>query len=392
MTPNQKWFIGCLGLAVIVLFGALGAFAFLQIPDVAEQLPPNSSPITVTLKTPLNGANVPMDAFTTVTADSIGAQPFAALELWVDGALLKTQAAPPGSNLNPFGAFWTWTPAGEGQHTLFVRAMDASKSIGTSNIVHVTATKDANADATANYKTQSGDTLSDLALQFHTTPQEIVDLNPQINSNNPITSGQNISVPIPLSPPPTPNPPPEAQPAPPPGEPPPASAGQPNNFSFWINKNILNYFSVPLLPVSPGLAKKEDGCNVKLFITDNSNNEDGFFVYRADANSQVFKRIATLGSQNGTGAFTYVDSNLYGPLAYYVASFNTAGESPSQYVQAEITNAACLISPWQMIQLNQAKIVVQQPVDMVYCYLSPNNEPWTRVPPVPNTFIFPQNG
>jgi len=390
MTNTQKWTLGCLALAVIVLFGG-GAVAFLMlVPDVEQQLPPGISSLVVTLSTPLNDAQVPLNQFTTVTAEALGVKPITALELWIDGVPSETKNAPAGSTLNQFAASWAWTPASEGEYTLLVRAIDADRNIGMSNIVRVTASKDANVVTSVGVQAKPGDTVASVAQQAKTSPQQIIDLNPQVSPSGTITPGQTITVPIP-TPPPTP--PPPTTPEPPPSPTPPPDPGQQlppgSKYKFWLNKYIFDLFAPIKPPASPSLTASVGAgkCSIDLYIDDKSNNEDGFFLYRLDPNEFGFKHIATLDAHSGAPPIHYVDPVSTGKYQYYVASFNAAGESPSKIVKAAIIEPCG--PPSQGLGLDKGKVTVKPPVDKIYCYLQVDGGPWTRIPPGANTFITP---
>lgn len=382
--------IGCLVFAVLLLFGG-AALAFLMlVPDVPQQLSPGTPTLIVTVSEPLNGTRVPLNQFTHVSAEALGVKPITALELWIDGTPSETKSAPAGSTLGQFSAFWTWTPAGEGEHTLLVRAVDADHNTGMSNIVRVTASKDANVVPGAVIQTKPGDTASSLAQKIKVSPQQIIDLNPQVSASGTITPGEMITVPIPTPPPSeTPEPQPTAPPEPP-GDPnqPPANKG-PNKYQVWWNKNILKQFGLIKPAAAPGLAASVGAgkCAIDLYIYDKSDNEDGFFLYRLDPNTFSFMRIATLDAHNGAQPIHYIDPAATGKYQYYVSAFNAWGESPSKIVQTGIIEPCG--SPQSSLQLENAKMTVKQPVDQVYCYLQVDDGPWTRIPPDPNTFIKP---
>lgn len=133
MKTRQR-LLGCLVVsALVILVGGLALFLF-RVPDVTDQLPPGISSLTVTLSAPSDDSKVPLNDFTNVSAEALGVKPITALELWIDGAPSGTQNAPAGSSLNQFTAFWTWTPVSEGEHALLLRAIDAGRNVGMSNI------------------------------------------------------------------------------------------------------------------------------------------------------------------------------------------------------------------------------------------------------------------
>lgn len=384
---TSKWLIGCVVLAVVILVGGLAAFLVLA-PEVEDLLPPGVSTLIVTLSTPLNDTQVPLDQFTTISAEALGVKPIVALELWIDGIPAETKNAPAGAALNQFAASWTWTPTSEGEHTLLVRAIDAERNTGMSNIVRVMASKNANTVPRVAYETQPGDTLASIAQQAKASPQQIIDLNPQVSPSGTITPGQTITVPMPsppVTPTVTPTPEPPATPPPDPGDPP---KGPPNKNIIWIGSLLSKLIPVNP-PTAPGLSASVGAgkCSIDLYIDDKSNNEDGFYLYRLDPNAYGFKHIATLDAHSGPKLIHYVDPVSTGTYQYYVAAFNAAGKSDSQIVKAAIVEPCGL--PKLGLGLDKGKVTVKQPVDKIYCYLQVDNGPWTRVPPGANTFITP---
>jgi LysM repeat protein len=403
-TMNKK--VGCVILALVIpvlLVGGVIA-ALLWAPEVNDQYPSGASSAVVTVMTPLNGAVLPMNAFASVEAEALSATPIALLEFFVDGALVQSKAMPGVSELNLFGAIWTWRPAVEGEHLLMVRATDTLQHVTTSNVVRVTASKLANETIDVSYQAKAGDTLQAVAQKFGATPQEIVDANPDLNANAPLTAGQSLDVPV-------------ETPASPPiegdtsgqssatgaGNEPDLSGNEPTEDAPksppsklcalipWVcNPGGATGFNSA--PAAPKLAAQVKGCDVKLVIGDKSNSEIGFFIYRDDAGSPNFKRIATIDAHNGASLFGYLDQQVFGTVAYYVSAFNKWGESPSKYVKVKIENPACMSPDWTGVGIQNGKLKVTEPVDKVYCYLSVNNGPWTRIPPNQHSFILPTNG
>ena len=383
--------IGCFVVIVLGLIGAL--YLTTQIPEVSEQMPPNASPIIVTLAAPPNDAAIPLNDATPISVDAIGPQPIVAVELWVDGVRLFSKTSDAG--LAHLTAVWSWTPASEGTHTLMARALDAQQREGQSNVVRVVASKDANPTTQIAYKTQPGDTLPVIAQKFQVPPQQVIDANPQINPNNPIPAGQDVAVPVPDTSEPGPgvddstpdpsssNPPP---PLPDPGQG--APPGQLDKNIFWI-KALADLFSKSNPPAKPILGAVVNGCNVKLTIADQSFNEDGFYIQR-DGSNPSLKPIATLGAHNGASSFGYTDSDLaQGQYVYYVVAFNPAGNALSNPVQVKIADSQCQ-SPIDWGKVFQAiKMITTQPLDKVYCYLKMGNGDWQRIPHAPNTFLSP---
>ncbi|MBI5303978.1 MAG: LysM peptidoglycan-binding domain-containing protein [Chloroflexi bacterium] len=404
---NWKLGMGCLVFLILLLAGG-GAALWLLVPEVEEQLPVGASPIIVTLSAPANGAALALNGPTTIEAQAFGAQPIIALELWIDGVPSQAKSAPPELQLKQLSASWLWLPVVEGEHVLLARALAADQQIATSNAVRVSASKNANVQLIVAHPVQPGETLQGIAKQYGTTPQEIIDANPPTSSGNPVTPGGDVNIPIEPPPPDVgddpsvagdPNAPGETgdantsfDPGPPsdPSEEP--STNKPSKYGIWIG-NLLGKLLQNTLPTAPTIkANAIPGkCDADIRIADKSKNEAGFVIYRLDPNSHVFQRVATLDA-NGDESLHFVDKGLYGKFQYYVAAFNAAGESPSNIVNVKVADDKCLTPEWQSISLEKTKISVTQPVDKMYCYLSVNKGPWTRVPPGAEDFLQPKNG
>lgn len=339
---SKKIWIPLVGFFVIVI--AAGVALYMLIPPLSQQLPSASGSILVTLTDPVNGSNLTLNHETAISAEALGAQPVSALQLWVDGALWQTKQAS-NASLTQFNAFWTWTPIKAGPHTLLIRALDEQGGQTQSNLVRVT-------------------------------------VNPSQDPNDGQPSPDDTTPP-PFGP--------EMPPPPPPvGPSQPVSNSSPGKVGFWLGKNIGKFMGKQKPPQAPSLSATANGCNVQLLIGDQSNDEYGYLVYRADPKSTDFVQIASLGA--GQGTLSYTDKNLYGDLSYYVAAYNPAGQSPSNPVSLVIQDPTCLTPEWSALSLQDATLTPNQPVDKLYCYVSFNGSPWTRLPAVQNTFLTPTNG
>jgi LysM repeat protein len=373
------------GIVVVVCaaLAVVGLRFMSQLPDVASQMPPAA--MIVTLSTPPNGSTVQLNAPTLVEAQAVSGTPIAALELWVDGALAQT-SPPSGVEGEPARAFWTWTPTTEGEHVLVVRAVDENDRSANSNVVRVTVSADA-AVLNLPYTVQPGDTIETLAEDTGASAEDIIEANPGVGGG--LTPGQDITIPIP--------PPPQEPPEPTGGasEPPPSgptgnpSLTPPSRLIFWITGSL---FGGAEPPAAPTLSASVDGCSVNLFVTDQADNESGFFIYRYGPDVSDFTRIATLGSYSDTMPFQYTDEGLYGTFLYYVTAFNAAGETASNIISATVSDAACLTPEWEALGVQGAQITTSTEVDRLYCYFSVDHGVWSRIPADPQSFIYPVNG
>lgn len=396
-----RWVLLFTVLAVAAV-GAAGAYWASRLPGAAQQLPPpNGAPLLVTISTPLNGSSYPANSHIPVTAKARGAKPLSALELWVDGQLVERRAIASAASSRESSATWRWRPPQVGEHTLLVRGIDSSGAVGNSNTVRVRATEEVAPRLL--HVAGEGDVAEIVARPFGASPQQLAAANPGLDVARPLAAGQQLL--IPLVAPGGAWPPPRAasSTSSPPASLGPikdASIGEPSGFSLWLEKQTG---SSTKPPVSPGLAAKAEGCDVRLLLLDQSEDEDGFFVYRLDPGSPAFQRVATLGGSGGKGQLQYLDRGLSGHLEYYVASFNLAGESPGSLAGTTIADPSCekahpgganpLVKPPSLqgsrLRLELGKLILPEPLDVAYFYLSVNKGSWTRVPEDPNSFLPP---
>jgi len=134
--------------------------------------------------------------------------------------------------------------------------------------------------------------------------------------------------------------------------------GGPNNGEFTIEgtyferNNIEAAYAttdpLPPLPVdvSDLTATGTATSSIALSWTDNSNNEDGFKIYRSTGNNTSYILIDTVGSSNA-GLVEWENINLFAHTEYYyrVVPFNVAGESAGVETSASTLNDAPQLSP-----------------------------------------------
>ncbi|MBE7553877.1 MAG: FHA domain-containing protein [Anaerolineales bacterium] len=117
-------------LAVLVL-GALWYFS--RTPAAVSQVP------TVTVLTPMNGAQVTLNVPVIVQASATDNRGVTRMELWADGALVSQQASPSPQGASPLLLNLTWTPTSPGSHVLEVRAFNSANQSSTPVQVTVNA-------------------------------------------------------------------------------------------------------------------------------------------------------------------------------------------------------------------------------------------------------------
>jgi hypothetical protein len=104
---------------------------------------PNEPP-SVTINEPASGASVAANGYLHISASASGSNPITRVELWMDGALVGTQESGVAGGISPFDAsFELLVP--QGQHTLFVRAVNATGLMENSRPVNVNGVEDPSA-------------------------------------------------------------------------------------------------------------------------------------------------------------------------------------------------------------------------------------------------------
>jgi hypothetical protein len=74
-----------------------------------------------------------------------------------------------------------------------------------------------------------------------------------------------------------------------------------------------------------------------------------------------------------------------------VASYNLAGEEPSNPVTVDLNGLACEASQPSGLRLDNGILSLPQQMDNIYLYLSVNGGDWQRIPAVPDWFLVPEN-
>jgi hypothetical protein len=157
-------------LLVFLTWVLVGACSF---PQALGQ----NEPPTVTINEPASGASVVANSYLYISASASGGVPITRIELWMDGELAGTQETAPGG-VSPFDAsFELLVPPGE--HTLFVRAVNAVGLMENSEPVNISAGEgpgaplDATASPAAPYPTNTAVAAAASATVESRKPVEI---------------------------------------------------------------------------------------------------------------------------------------------------------------------------------------------------------------------------
>lgn len=362
------------GISVVIVISLVlgaGLLGYFHIPSVNDQVA-NKSNLTVRIINPPSDGRYPADAAIPFLAMAQGAKTITGFEYWVDGRLVNAEPPAPGNSPVFVVQTWRWMPIVEGEHLVTIRARDEEGKVAVSNIVRVYAEK------AAGYRilhtSKEGDTWDTLAESCKTSAEAIQQQNPQLDSTQPLPSGKQVWIPCdPL----IPSVPPSGGSTPPLSEGGPSSSPEapPDKLGLWLNPGSGG------LPKAPALKAGLNGCTVHLVIQDNSQDEEGFIVYRSGASN--FERLATLGS-NKKASFSYDDPvQASGALQYYVSSFNSAGEAQSDIVPVQVADGTCGGSDGASdpnLQYINGILSVAPGTELAYLYTSLDDGPWHRLP------------
>ena len=354
---SRSWFKNYYLIGAILLVTTLSIFAIFlllkKIPSAATQLAENSQAMQVLIPAPLDGTHWPADAFIPVNALAVRFNHITRLELWADGSLVS--ALTPGDMTDPTWTTgnWKWMPGSIGEHSLFVRATDINNKTATSQVVRIQADQPAGFGWWDSYEDGSvGEVFSQI------TPPGLPDTRVGANGDLP---------PAPVQ---------AAEPK------------APGRFSFWF-QSIFKLASQ--VPAAPDLTASSAGCDITLLINDKSDDESGFFIYRSSPGSAAFQRIASLDANNSSDPIPYLDPAQSGPVLYYAASFNAAGENPGQPLQVDLADPACSQSGSDLGWDGQSHtLTLPQPADLAYFFISINQGAYERFPTQPQAFLTPQ--
>ena len=374
------WF----GLVSVVIIASIVATLIAKIPATSQQLPPNTAQISIVLSRPTDNSTWPADTPIPVAVMVNAGVPIKSVALWADGQLFDSQT--PADDQKSIFKVWSWMPLTEGAHTVFVRAVDVNGRTADSNAVHIQASPAAGLIVVQT--TQGEETIQSLAEQNGVAPEEIAAINPSIDPAGTIPPGTEFFValhPFDLS---SVGDPPLS--LPPAGPVIPAEEGAPIGPAFYL-EDILNLH--PDAPAAPSLYASVGVCNVSLTIQDNSDAENGFFIYALSDSDVSFKRIASLKSHSGASLLQYSVPNQHGQVQFHVSSYNSAGESPSTPVAVKVTSPQC--DPAQGSQgdldYHGGFLTVPTNVQLAYFYASMNGGAWQRIP-AGDEFLEPMTG
>lgn len=426
------------GIVSVVVVASAGIFALYinGLPPVEKQVPLPESRLLVWLTAPDNGAVLPLNVYTAITAVAEGLQPVKILELYVDGVPVGVLNQQQGKTDTILRARWDWLPASAGTHTLLVRASDTDGNISESEVLTITASEEANLTGARHYLVQKSDTLASLEQQYGLTQEQIMEFNPGLDPLAPLAEGQWLKFPAVLEPiksskasegessgtqsdgpvpkstavpgsegialPTLPKdgipvsgelPPDVGLVNPPPFDP--GIASEPmdltlDKLTFWADATLGDGFRIPgdLNPFPPGVEGSVEACNAVLKIQSRGGGDTAaFFVYRLDPFSSKFLRIASLPPISGSTTLRYADTGLFGEYQYYVSSLVGGKELPGKVITIKITEPRCQTYDNLGIVIKKATLTTTAAVDGVFIYFSVNEAGWMRKPDSPVVYM-----
>jgi hypothetical protein len=262
------------GIGVLAILGIAAIIFFFIRYREAVKLHSGASQSLVLIGQPANGSRILAGEPIQVQVNATGQSAFTSVELWINGVLEGVQEVPGEGRTSTTALFW-WIPPGGGNYSLVGRAMDEKKWKASSPAVIVFATS-------------------------------------MDNGEQPDSEGGKVN--------------PAVLPAPPEeysNPEPPSDDGAPADGWQASPGNWLNSLTTDSPPDAPELAVTAEGCNIKLDIHDQSENEEGFGVYRQTTNSQEWVHVTDLASHAGMGWIEYQDQDLSGGVTYYISAFNS---------------------------------------------------------------------
>ncbi|MEW6093022.1 MAG: hypothetical protein AB1531_03555, partial [Chloroflexota bacterium] len=120
-------------------------------------------------------------------AQAVAPETIVSLELFVDGQSMGEVNDLSGN------AAWTWQAWPVGIHTLYTRAISEAGQIGNSQEVSVNVLA---GDGQMQVQAEEGQTLTQIGAGFGVSPIEMANANPHLDSDQPLTDGQPVQVPV----------------------------------------------------------------------------------------------------------------------------------------------------------------------------------------------------
>ncbi|PKN97298.1 MAG: hypothetical protein CVU42_16675 [Chloroflexi bacterium HGW-Chloroflexi-4] len=453
---------GFLLLAETIIFLSF----FFHAPKISDEIEPGSHAVHVGLYTPSGNSEWPLNSHIPLSIKIDSNNPIQIIELYINNTLFESRSFTPETQSTTFYDTWHWQPGATGQFIIIVHATDTAGFTGISQPVVISATDGSSSLSPITLPSGQNllDLSENLGLQLEaiqaanprfTDPSMVFPEDETVyipNSPDPITNQKIIQgflipevefAPLPdfaIDSPPTielVNPKlPETMEEDSNISP----ITQNQNFQYWL-KNVLSDSndasdntapdpsateepqkeSSSIFPPTPPVTKADfSGCDVKITLQNTAayydpidplainKNEDGFFIYRSRDGGK-FERITSwskIEDFKDVDAFTYTgysDTNQYGVVTYYIASFNSTAEVPGNPVSIPLNPSTCKkpsraggSSPFSETYLDdEGNLVLPFSLDLAYFYIqqvkgNSRTQAW-RVPEG-NRYFLPESG
>ncbi len=304
----------------------------------------------------LANVNEPMPLIASAEADKT----IQRLEIYADGALI---AASNGDGQNVVMLSQTWTPLTDGRHVLVARAFLTAEQFADSEVIFVDSLNmgalpiQVNVDDIPRADGVTEISVSDLASAAGTTPEEIVRLNPGLESGGSVPPSSTVRLPRPAPAPSGSGAP--AIPLPAPGAP----------------------GTAPLSDSDPNFEGETHSCSQIAIRWTDSPDETTYRIYRVAPGESVMSLLATLPANTTT----YNDTPItrIGTYRYFLAPVRSGNEGITSMLVVEITPdcspaGSANLSP--DLRLSLISLTTQGRYDGVYCYVSVNGSRYERIP------------
>lgn len=391
-----------------ILFGGLIAIAIIFIllcgispvlakVDPDDLIPPNGSPLLITVMYPETAQSIQSGDTVSVLVDAAGVYPLksAIIEIVGEGGYKQTEgAAFSGTLTAEQNAIPVVMPAAVGGYTIVATVTDDHGYTAVSNVVNIQIV-DSAAPVYEKVEVTNWKDVEQVAKDNDVPVEVVVALNPDLIPQDP--NAQDITpttIEVPVS---SPGPAVEEileTPDPAPGEPIPENPVE--DFFTGLRTVLSGLGNDGIRPAAPLMLSSEStNCQVSLVFMPGEAEEappaTGYFVYRNAPGMPNFERITSLQAQSGE--ITFHDTSLpTGSYIYYVASFNSAGETMGDLVRLDVTEEGCDAHKRTSSKWSQADFTVPGNITDFYCYVSMLGSPWTRIPLGPTEFMNPDEG
>lgn len=297
---------------------------------------------------PTHGSSQFVGSQVFINTIAVSDNPILFTELWINGVLVSIQGGLQNES-DTQSSIFTWLPDTAGTYVLSAKMIDSEQNQMYSNSVLVFV----------------------VSPDQEIAPEQVPAIEGEQAALNPAPVVFPLLDPGDIPPPPTP----------PADDLVPYGGSWTGSLSDWFNS-----LTVEFPPEAPGLTATVDGCDVNFIVVDNSNNEEGFMVFRQASKSDKWIKVATLSSHPNTGLnlFVYTDTVYPGGFSYYVTSFNSKGDAPSNLVVVNIDPKECVPEIVELPHVNiyLIDIFTDIAVDKWYCYGAIGENHWIRFPDV----------